>query len=234
VDIHEVAQTIASAGGSGGVRFRQGTVVSVQSDGTITATIAGSAVSVAGVKCWTSVLPEPGHGVWLATDGVDLIAVGTIGGPVALPGEVKMYAGWPSPAPPGWLVCDGSAVSRTTYDALFAVIGTAYGAGDGSTTFNLPDFRDRFPVGSGYSYAAGATGGEAAHQLTAAEMPSHRHSMAVDLERADSAGSTNSNRGTSAGRYIAAGTATICNFAGSDGSHENRPPYLSVYFLIRT
>ena len=56
-------------------------------------------------------------------------------------GMVSPYAG--SVAPAGWLICDGSAISRTTYSALFAVIGTTYGAGDGSTTFNLPDFTNR-------------------------------------------------------------------------------------------
>lgn len=57
------------------------------------------------------------------------------------------YAG--SSIPTGWLECDGSAVSRTTYAALFAAISTTWGAGDGSTTFNLPDFRDRVPIGAG-------------------------------------------------------------------------------------
>lgn len=56
-------------------------------------------------------------------------------------GSVMPYAG--STAPTGWLICDGSAISRTTYADLFAVIGTTYGAGDGSTTFKLPDFTDR-------------------------------------------------------------------------------------------
>lgn len=52
---------------------------------------------------------------------------------------------WPlNSAPSGYLICDGSAISRTTYSALFAVLGTAYGAGDGSTTFKLPDYRGQF------------------------------------------------------------------------------------------
>ena len=65
----------------------------------------------------------------------DTVAIGTI---VPFGGNV---------APTNWLICDGSAVSRTTYASLFAVIGTSFGEGDGSTTFNLPDFRDRTPVG---------------------------------------------------------------------------------------
>lgn len=73
------------------------------------------------------------------------------------PGIIKMYAG--SSAPDGWLLCDGSAVSRTDYSLLYAVIGTTYGAGDGSTTFNIPDLRGRFPVGAGVNYNIGSTGG---------------------------------------------------------------------------
>jgi hypothetical protein len=63
-----------------------------------------------------------------------------------LVGEVKMYAG--RTAPDGYLWCDGRAVSRTTYAKLFAAIGTIWGNGDGATTFNLPDFRKRFPEGA--------------------------------------------------------------------------------------
>lgn len=94
-------------------------------------------------------------------------------------GTVQMLAGSPDD---GWLVCDGSAVSRATYDRLFAVIGTTFGAGDGSTTFNLPDLRGRVPVGSGQG--AGLTNrilaqtlGEETHMLTITEMPSHNHTI---------------------------------------------------------
>lgn len=62
-------------------------------------------------------------------------------------GSVFPFAG--GSAPTGYLLCDGSAVSRSTYDTLFALIGTDWGAGDGSTTFNLPDLRSRIPVGVG-------------------------------------------------------------------------------------
>ena len=61
-------------------------------------------------------------------------------------GTIVMWAG--STAPTNWLMCDGSAVSRTTYSTLFTVIGTTYGTGDGSTTFNLPNFKRRFPLGA--------------------------------------------------------------------------------------
>lgn len=106
------------------------------------------------------------------------------------PGLLFPYAG--SSAPSGYLLCDGSAVSRTTYASLFAVISTTYGTGDGSTTFTLPDLRGRTPVGKdnmGGSTAnrvtsagsgitgttLGATGGAENKTLTTTELPAHTH-----------------------------------------------------------
>lgn len=67
---------------------------------------------------------------------------------------------WPlASAPAGFLKCDGSAVSRSTYSALYAVIGTTFGSGDGSTTFNLPNYTDRMPIGAGNLYAINDKGG---------------------------------------------------------------------------
>ncbi len=65
----------------------------------------------------------------------------------ALPGEMKMYGAVASPA--GWLLCNGAAINRITYGALFAIIGTTFGIGDGATTFNVPDMRGIFPRGAG-------------------------------------------------------------------------------------
>lgn len=81
--------------------------------------------------------------------------------------------------PTGWLACDGSAVSRTTYAALFDVIGTTYGTGDGSTTFNIPDLRGRVATGksaSGTFSTMGATGGAETRKITSANLPTHTHS----------------------------------------------------------
>lgn len=83
------------------------------------------------------------------------------------PGKVSEWAG--ATAPDYWLLCDGAAVSRTTYADLFAIIGTTWGVGNGSTTFNLPDFREAAPVGAGtYSAVTGTTHGAiAAHDAAA-------------------------------------------------------------------
>lgn len=84
-------------------------------------------------------------------------------------------------APTNWLICDGSAVSRTTYADLFAVIGTSYGAGDESTTFNLPNKQGKISVGLDSEdtdfNAVGKIGGEKEHELTVNEIPSHNHQV---------------------------------------------------------
>ena len=93
-------------------------------------------------------------------------------------GEIRMFGG--SSAPTDFLLCDGSAVSRTTYADLFAVIGTTYGAGDGSTTFNVPDLRTKVPVGAGTGIALGSAGGANSITLTEAQLPAHNHSIGCD------------------------------------------------------
>jgi microcystin-dependent protein len=85
-----------------------------------------------------------------------------------------------STAPSGMLLCDGAAISRSAYAALFAVIGTKFGAGNGSTTFNVPDFGGKVAIGfkaaeSDYD-DMGKTGGEKTHSLSVAELAAHGHS----------------------------------------------------------
>jgi microcystin-dependent protein len=99
---------------------------------------------------------------------------------VEIVGSMIMYGG--TTAPTGWLMCDGSAVSRTTYSSLFSVLSTTYGVGDNSTTFNLPDLRGRAPIGAGTgtgltARTLGASTGAESVTLTAAQSgsPSHGH-----------------------------------------------------------
>lgn len=85
-------------------------------------------------------------------------------------------------APDGWLLCDGHAVYRSEYPYLFQQIGTIYGVGDGSTTFNVPDFRGRTIVGSGAGLGltnreVGVMFGNEQHTLTITEIPPHTHTV---------------------------------------------------------
>lgn len=109
-----------------------------------------------------------------------------------VPGIVSAYAGATSPA--GWLLCNGAAVSRTTYASLFAAIGTAYGTGDGSTTFNLPDMRGRVPVGLDTAQVEfdvlGEAGGAKTHRLTEAESGLRDHAHVLPMGQGASVGST--------------------------------------------
>jgi len=102
---------------------------------------------------------------------------------ILVPGTIEVYS--KSAAPSGYLLCNGQAVSRTTYANLFAVIGTTYGAGNGSTTFNVPNLSGRLPIGASSSHAFASSGGSTAHYhstanhtLTMTEMPKHNHKIA--------------------------------------------------------
>jgi len=93
-----------------------------------------------------------------------------------------MYGG--VSAPTGWLICDGSALNRFVYADLFAAIGSAYGAGDGSTTFNLPNLSGKFALGASGTYPRGQSGGATVKTsvstpvtLTTNHLPSHAHDM---------------------------------------------------------
>lgn len=98
--------------------------------------------------------------------------------PGAMVGEIKL---WPAAAAPdGWLLCQGQAISRAEHAELFALLGETYGAGDGATTFHLPDLRGRAAVGAGQGAGLsdrglGSSFGTESHALSAAEGPSHSH-----------------------------------------------------------
>jgi microcystin-dependent protein len=77
----------------------------------------------------------------------------------------------PSDLQPYFAICNGQAISRTTYAGLFGILGTTFGSGDGSTTFNLPNYNDSFSIGAGDLYGIGQTGGSASLTLTDAVMP---------------------------------------------------------------
>ena len=158
-------------------------------------------------------------------------------------GSIAMFAAGSTGPGINWLICNGSSISTTTYAALFAVIGYSYG-GSG-TSFSLPNLQGKFPIGASSSYALAATGGEATHVLTTAELPSHthpitdkQHSHAVNNVMAPTGGGHTATGG--AGQNITNITTqpaftgiTATNAAGSGTAHNNLPPYVVINFIIR-
>lgn len=165
---------------------------------------------------------------------------------VSPPGMLAPYAG--SSAPSGWLLADGTAVSRTTYASLYAVIGTSYGAGDGSTTFNLPNLKGKIPVGLDAAQtefdALAETGGAKTHTLTSAEMPTHSHGV-TDPGHVHSIAQFNNvnytgtgfnlygNYGGGSSTSYAATTGISIQNAGSGGAHNNLQPYVVTNYIIK-
>lgn len=160
---------------------------------------------------------------------VDLNGAGYAGGQGLRPvGEITMWAGSSGAAPADWLICDGSAVSRTTYARLFTILGTTFGAGNGSTTFNLPDLRSRFPIGVGTYASLGGNEDDAESARTTV----HAHS-ATGLTTSATGGGGVVQRGTGA-LNTAAGdhTHNVTGTTGTSGGPGGHP-HLGVHFIIR-
>jgi microcystin-dependent protein len=171
-------------------------------------------------------------------------------------GVIEMFAG--STAPNGWLVCDGSTVSRSVYSDLFKIIGTTYGAGNSNTTFTLPDMRGRTPIGVGTgsgltARTIGTTYGTQTFTLAAENIPSltvgnmsanstHTHTSSLAaLWAVPSGGGANLNAGTTFQTYN-----TNQQMQVADIQHQHTytnasltpvtflPPALAVNYIIKT
>ena len=154
------------------------------------------------------------------------------GGSIAYGGSV---------APVGWLLCDGAAYSRVTYARLFAVIGTTFGVGDGSTTFNVQDKRGRTSigldggtnritsasVGGANANTLGGTGGAETHTLTTAQEAPHQHSTGTAI----AVGGTGS--GFAAGG-LGSGITQITGSTGGGAAHNNTQPWLAENWIVKT
>lgn len=167
-------------------------------------------------------------------------------------GVIQMYGG--AAAPSGWLLCDGSAANRTTYAALFAAIGTTFGVGDGSTTFNLPDMRGKVPLGAGQDTgrgltdrALGAYGGEETHTLTTGEMPNHGHTATVndpghvhslnlsggDAWAGAAADGATTDKTMDVNSATTGITVSVNATTGGDGAHNNMNPFAVLNYIIK-
>lgn len=191
--------------------------ITLTADGT--ELIYGPNISPAGA---TTYVIGPGETVLHHTDATDhhLLASGGI------PAGALMPYGAAS-APPGWLLCDGTAVSRTTYAYLYSIIGTTYGAGDGSTTFNLPDMRGRFPFGKAAAGTGNTLGGtfgaiDHTHSVPALTIP------ALDIHANPGVGDVAINAG--AGDWD---PNTDASATGTGTSGTGNPPGLVFNFIIK-
>jgi len=165
-------------------------------------------------------------------------------------GTVVPFAG--TSAPTGYLLAQGQAVSRSTYSDLFSAIGTTYGVGDGSSTFNLPDLRGRVVAGKddmGGSSAnrltdqtgglngdtLGDTGGSETHTLTEAQLAAHTHGAGSYAAQYPAGGSSGGGQGNSSG--FNTGTFTVVGTSGStggDSAHNNVQPTIILNYIIKT
>ena len=206
------------------------------------ATALTGSVAADGQTPITGNLQMGGNKVTGMADGSSATDAATYGQVVGInsviTGVIQM---WPTAsAPTGYLLCAGSAVSRTTYAALFAIIGTTFGVGDGTTTFNLPNYTNRMPYGT----TVGATGGSAdavvvshTHTATVTD-PTHSHSLSGNAY-------VNSGGNTVAGNIFAFGNTinttdaastgiSVANSTtGVSGTNANLPPYLGINFIIK-
>lgn len=211
-----------------------------------------------GTRPMQASLPMGGNkitGLAAATDAGDAVTFGQSQAAIA-PGVINMFGG--SQAPSGSLLCNGAAYSRAAYPALFAAIGTTYGAGDGANTFNVPNLQGRVPVGAGSGYGLGSTGGAATVALTEAQLPAHahigttntvgdhQHDTGVEAllslhgggdyvgDRTLPAGSQPTYRNAKTSVAGAHFHNFITNNTGSNQPHNNMQPYVVINYIIKT
>jgi microcystin-dependent protein len=164
--------------------------------------------------------------------------------------------------PAGFITCNGAAVSRSTYSALFNAIGTSYGGGNGSTTFNVPDMRNRFPIGSDLSYGLASTGGYAdavlvSHNHSTDSVGSHAHNYGFaqgsngaigngyngifNVQNTGNVAELEQSGGNDGQRLAAFAAATsyagehshAITTRGENAVNRNIPPYLSLRYIIK-
>lgn len=203
-------------------------------------------------------LIKVGRNLSITTDGVLSASGGTsggVGGDTLPIGSTVEW--WSEEIPENWLVCNGQAVSRTEYEDLFNVLGTTYGSGDGSTTFNLPNIQGRTLIGKSneedYS-VLGKTGGEKQHSLTVQEMATHSHSgstgiaktsfmRAVEAPGGNVANNHTVSNGSGAYKDVGGGSS---DFPGANHYHDFATnevgegkafsivqPYITTFYIIK-
>lgn len=140
------------------------------------------------------------------------------------PGSIMMHAGTQPPS--GYLLCQGQAVSRIAYAKLFEVCGTRFGIGDGTNTFNVPDMRNKFPLGSNSNL--GSIGGTDKVSITLAQNGPHTHGI-LATSSATAFGAYALTCSSESAMPLSANTSS----SGTGEAHNNMPPYLSLNYIIK-
>ena len=226
--------------------------VATSNYGSIQVTSGGSASNISATPYNLSLQPLGGEVITGSnlTVGGNLTVNGNFIHPDVPPvGAINMYAG--STDPTGWFICNGRSLDTTTYSALHSVINYTFG-GSG-LTFNIPDMRDRFPVGVG-AYAMNQKGGVSSITLTTNELPvhshpitdvQHSHTTSQNLRSNDTTTNNDDNvfeKDTNSGSVNANFTVTVnpaftgitgTNNAGNGQPFDNRPPYIGINYIIK-
>ena len=226
--------TIANS--ASGPWAKSGYITAVKAQGSVPAlhyvqkSATSKAVEDTGVAVGVgNAVPVGAIGISTATDAGGFVALllfdQTAGAPLTPTGTIAMFGG--SSSPSGWHICDGSPISRSTFAALFGVIGTTFGIGDGSTTFNLPDLRGRAPFGKAAAGTFTTLGGSGGTE----SLPSHQHTNAAlgGPNNTDVLGSTTGDASIPTNAH----SHSISNTGNPITSPSIVNPFLVVNFIIK-
>jgi len=145
-------------------------------------------------------------------------------------GTIVMWGGTSLPSTK-WQVCSGQAVSRTEFATLFQRYGTAWGSGDGSSTFNVPDMRDRIPIGTGSIVGVAATAGSRTKTLTIGNLPAHSHTMVFKRSSPDTGPDDLFSTGNDPGDYD--DQTKTSSEVGSGDPLDVLNPVTGLFFIIK-
>lgn len=208
-------------------------IVDDQTAGSTTITIKTTAAGSVGVSS------SRGNTLFIYCDGTDVKLADsgnvTSSSKLVIPGTIISFGG--TVAPTGYLSCDGSAVSRSTYSLLYAAIGTTWGSGDGSTTFNVPNLANMFLRGSGTSAVGVYEADSYLNHTHGVTDPGHSHTMTSSLDvKVDTSGAENSphNVGATSTFSTNSNTTGISVNTSTTGGTETRPVNKRVLYVIKT